>query len=129
LDKNLFKELDEIASDFQVKILEAALKGNDDNFDVLFELANAYTSAGRYGEGLKIDKKLAKIRPSHPIVRYNLACSLSLLGEMDESLEELEESFKLGYHDYNYVIRDPDLENLRKDGRFATLIEKYLKRT
>ena len=124
--KKLKDRLEEIGDEFRVRILEAALKGNPDNFDVLFELGNAYTTSGRYEEGLAIDRRLIRLRPDNPIVHYNLACSLSLLGEIDESLEELEASFKLGYREYNYVISDSDLQNLRKDGRFAELIERYL---
>ncbi len=126
MGKKIEEQLEEIGEDFQVRILEAALKGNPDSFDVLFELGNAYTQSSRYEEGLEIDRRLIRLRPDNPIVHYNLACSLSLLGEIDESLEELETCFMLGYREYNYVISDSDLENVRMDNRFAELIERYL---
>lgn len=127
MDKKLKKRLNEIGDDFQVRVLEAALKGDAENFDVLSELGNIYTRTGRYWEGLEIDRKLARLKPDNPVVHYNLACSLSLLGEIDGALEELEASFNLGYREYNHIISDPDLENVKKDERFAGLVERYLR--
>lgn len=126
MDKNIRSQLDKIGDDFEVGILEAALKSDSENFNVLFELGNAYTRTGRYEEGLEIDRKLSRLKPENPVVHYNLACSLSLLQMKDEAFEELEASFKLGYREYNFIISDPDLENLRSDGRFAELIKRYI---
>jgi tetratricopeptide (TPR) repeat protein len=126
MDKDLQEQLDEIGDEFQVRVLEAALEKDLEDFNVLFELGNAYTRTGRYEDGLKIDRKLTRLKPESPTVHYNLACSLSLLGDIDEALAEIESSFKLGYRDYNYIISDPDLENVRRDGRFAELIERHL---
>jgi len=125
--KDILRQLDKIGDDFQVRILEAGLKSDSENYNILFELGNAYTRTGRYEEGLDIDRKLTRIKPGNPVVHYNLACSLALLQRMDEAFEELEVSFKLGYREYNYIISDPDLENLRGDGRFAELVERYLR--
>jgi tetratricopeptide (TPR) repeat protein len=122
----LKSELARIGEDFEVGILEAALKGNEDNFEILFALGNAYTRTGKYEEGLRIDMKLMELEPDNPVVHYNYACSLSLLGRIVESLGELEKSFKLGYREYNHTVSDPDLENVRKDERFGKLIERYL---
>jgi tetratricopeptide (TPR) repeat protein len=125
--ENLEKRLDEVADEFQLRILEAALKGDEDNFDVLFELGNAYTRAGRYEDGLQVDQKLTSLQPANPIAHYNFSCSLSLLGRVDEALDELEQSFRLGYREFNHILSDPDLENLHGDRRFSDLIERYLR--
>jgi len=126
MHKKIRRQLDEIGDDFQVRVLEAALKSDSENFNVLFELGNAYTRAGRYEAGLDIDRKLILLKPENPIVHYNLACSLALLQRTDEALDELEVSFKLGYREYNHIISDPDIESLRDDKRFAELVERYL---
>ena len=124
--KELGNRLEEIGDEFQLRILEAALKGDEDNFDVLFELGNAYTRVGRYEDGLRVDRKLTRLQPKNPIAHYNFSCSLSLLGRIDEALEELEKSFRLGYREYNHIVSDPDLDNVRRDRRFNELIERYL---
>lgn len=120
------KKLSDIGDDFQIRILEAALKGNPDDFNVLFALGNAYTQAGRYDEGLAVDRKLTQMKPDNAVVHYNLACSLSLLERVDEALDELGVSFELGYREYNHVLSDPDLERVRRSDRFSELIERYL---
>jgi tetratricopeptide (TPR) repeat protein len=124
--KELSSRLEELGDDFQLRILEAALKGDEENFDVLFELGNAYTRVGRYEDGLRVDRKLTQLQPTNPIAHYNFSCSLSLLGKVDEALEELEKSFRLGYREYNHIVSDPDLDNVRRDRRFSELIERYL---
>ncbi len=126
MDKKLKKQLKALGDDFHIGILKAAASGNPGNFGILFELGNAYTHTGQYEDGLRIDRELIKLRPEDPVVRYNLACSLSLLGQLDEAFQEIEESFRLGYSEYNYALSDPDLENLRKDRRFAMLLERYM---
>lgn len=126
IDKNLEKRLQEISDDFQVRIFESALEGSSDDFHILSELGNVYTRAGRYEDGLRIDRKLTEMSPENPVVHYNLSCSLSLLGQIDEALRELETSFKLGYLEFDHVLGDPDLENLREDNRFPKLLERYM---
>jgi len=51
-------------------------------------------------------------------VHYNFACSLSLIGSLEEAFKKIEEAVLLGYDDFSYILKDPDLENLRKHPRF-----------
>ena len=89
--------------------------------DALVNLGNLYTQCGLYDLGLEIDRRLAKLRPDDAIVRYNLACSLSLLENVDESLDELAKAIKLGYKDYKHMLHDDDLKNVRNERRFEEL--------
>jgi len=57
-------------------------------------------------------------------VHYNLACSYSLLGRIEDALLSLKRAINLGYEDFDYLLRDPDLENLKKDKRFRHLLKK-----
>ena len=54
----------------------------------------------------------------------NLACSYSNLEDVDAAFEALHRAFDLGYNDYRHLLRDPDLENLRKDRRFKSLLNR-----
>jgi tetratricopeptide (TPR) repeat protein len=113
--------------DFEISFYEGVLKKRPDFFQALTALGNAYTVRGDYAEGLKIDLRLSRLRRDDPMVHYNLACSYSLLGKIDSAFKTLKNAIGLGYDDFNYLRRDPDLENLRKDKRFETLF-KALKR-
>jgi len=54
-------------------------------------------------------------------VFYNLACSYSLLKQVEEAFAALREAVKLGYDDARWLTKDPDLDNLRHDNRFEKI--------
>ena len=101
------------SSDFELSFLERLAKDNPNFVDALIPLADAYTQRGLYREGLQIDKHLAKIRKNDPIVHYNLACSLALVGEKTKAITALKHAVRLGYHDFEHLKRDKDLEIVR----------------
>lgn len=114
--------------DFQISFYEKLLKENPKFLDVLIALGDAYTKGGRYEEGLKIDQRLARLRPDDPVVHYNLACSYSLLKKPDLCLKTLKKAIHLGYCDFFFMQKDPDLEFIRKDPRYKELLSEYSKR-
>jgi tetratricopeptide (TPR) repeat protein len=108
--------------DFEISFFENILKTNPDFVEALIALGDAYTKRGRYEDGLKIDQRLAQLRPDDPLVHYNLACSYSLLKMPDQSLEALKKAIRLGYRDFRFMKKDPDLDFIRKDPRFKELL-------
>ena len=95
-----------------------------DNLAALFELGTVLTRLGRFEEGLEVDHRLVSIQPEEPILRYNLACSLALVGRKDESLDELSRAIDLGYDDLAHMMRDRDLETIRGSERFVDLARR-----
>lgn len=114
--------------DFEISFYESLLKENPDFVDALIALGDAYTKRGRYKEGLKIDLRLAKLKPDEPVVHYNLACSYSLLRMSDLCLKALEKALCLGYQDLAFMEKDPDLEFIRKDPRYKELLSRLIKK-
>ncbi|MBN2120577.1 MAG: tetratricopeptide repeat protein [Candidatus Omnitrophica bacterium] len=109
---------------FEIKFYER-LVNNEPNFaEALSCLGEAYTRGGLFNEGLEVDLRLAKLKPDDPVVYYNLACSYSLLGRIDEAFSALKKSILLGYEDFSYILKDKDLENIRRDKRFLRLMNK-----
>lgn len=109
--------------DFEISFFESLLKENPNFVDALIPLGDAYTKRGLYEKGLEVDLRLAELLPLDPLVYYNLACSYSLLGKIDLALQTLEKAIKLGYKDFRFMNKDPDLENVRKDNRYLYLIK------
>ena len=107
---------------FDIELFEAVIARDPENIEALFSLGNAYTKRGQYIKGLDIDQRLVDIMPDDGTVRYNLACSYSLLGEVDLALEELTIAIELGYDDLEFMQTDPDLKNVRNDSRFQDLV-------
>lgn len=118
------RTLDRLGLDFEVGIFEAFLGAEPEHLRALEALATAYTQSGRYEDTLRVDRKLANLLPANPVAHYNVACSLSLLGRADESVDALEKAIALGWSDFKQLKKDPDLENARKCERFRVLIAK-----
>ena len=109
---------------FQVGIFEEAVANNPEDTDALRFLSHGYAALGRMEEGLGADRRLVELLPRDERVRYNLACSLSLTGKIDEAIEVFERAIELGFQDLNLVSRDPDLDPLREDPRFDALVAR-----
>jgi tetratricopeptide (TPR) repeat protein len=119
-----FKKIKAQDLDFQMEFYEGILTENPDFADALIALGEIYTKKGLYEKGLKVDRKLAKLKPDNAIVHYNLGCSLSLVGDIANSFKAIKRAIDLGYDDFGFMNNDPDLSNLRQDGRFEELIKK-----
>jgi len=72
-------------------------------------------------EGLEVDERLARLEPRNPLVLYNLACSYSLTNQVERGLEILKQAIALGYRDFKWLRRDPDLRRLRRHSGFAAI--------
>lgn len=113
--------------EFQMVFYEGIVRQRPDFIDVLIVLGEIYTKKRLYEKGLKVDKKLSKLRPQSPIIHYNLACSFSLVGDTLNSFKAIKRAILLGYDDFIFMDSDPDLSNLRRDDRFTTFVKKIRK--
>ncbi|HZI33254.1 MAG TPA: hypothetical protein VFF11_13015 [Candidatus Binatia bacterium] len=110
--------------DTKIQFIEGLVRRDPDYVDALQLLGDHYTQRGRYLEGLHVDERLARLEPKNPLVFYNLACSYSLTEEFDRALFALDHAIKLGYRDFAWLAKDPDLKKLRANPAFAELKEK-----
>jgi Flp pilus assembly protein TadD len=114
----------DLGLDFEISLYERSLASDPSDTEVLDALGLAYTARGLYDKGLEVDRRLTRIEPDNHTFVYNLACSLSLLGRIGESVLALEHAIELGFRDLELLTRDPDLKAVRTDPRFLGLIEK-----
>lgn len=118
------KEKDPRELDVEISFLEGLIRRDPAYVEALQILGDDYTERGRIEEGLLVDQKLSQLEPQNPLVFYNLACSLSLAGKLDEAAHAVETALDLGYRDFKWLARDPDLKALRKHAQYARLREK-----
>jgi tetratricopeptide (TPR) repeat protein len=116
------RTLERLGLDFEIGFFESVLEKNRDSVSALFSLGELYTQNGDYAEGLAVDERLSALFPFDPTVRYNLACSLSLLDRCDDALEALRKSINLGYDDFETLQNDTDLDNVRNHAGFIELL-------
>lgn len=114
--------------DFEISFFERLLEKNPNFVHALAALGDNYTKTGRYKDGLKIDQRLVKLKPVDSFVYYNLACSYSLLKMTEPCLKALRKAIVLGYRDFAFMQKDPDLEFIRKSLRFKQLLFRYSKK-
>ncbi len=105
-------------------LYEDALRRDPDDLGSISWLAHAYTRIGRVAEGLELDRKLTSLLPDDSTVRYNLACSFAMLGQIEEALSTLEQAIDLGYRDADLMRKDEDLTRLWDEPRFKELLDR-----
>lgn len=110
--------------DVRIEFIEGIVRRDPAYVDALQLLGDHYTQRGRYVEGLHVDERLARLEPESPLVFYNLACSYSLTDQFDRAAEALEKALSLGYRDFHWLAKDPDLRKLRKNPVFQRIEDK-----
>ena len=100
--------------DIEIGFIEGVVRRAPAYVDALQLLGDDYTRRGRFSEGLKVDEQLVELRPTDPMIHYNLACSYSLTDQCEAAFASLGHALDLGYHDFKWLSRDPDLTNLRR---------------
>jgi tetratricopeptide (TPR) repeat protein len=110
--------------DAEIAFMEGLVKRDPCYIDALLILGDDYTRRDRFEEGLRIDERLCALRPEDCMVHYNLACSLSLLGQCDLAATALERAINLGYSDFDFMAKDPDLKNLREHAGYKRIRAK-----
>ena len=111
--------------DFELAFFGGILEQSPDYVDVLRILGSLLTLKGRFAEGLKIDRRLVRLRPEDALAHYNLACSYALLQRTDQSIKILRRAVELGYRDFRYMREDHDLAAIRHDPRFRQLLREF----
>jgi len=110
--------------DVKIEFIEGLIRREPDYVDALQLLGDHYTQRGRYAEGLKVDERLARLQPDDALIYYNLACSYSLTEKYDRAALALEKALTLGYRDFNWLARDPDLDKLRQQPVYRDIQDK-----
>lgn len=110
--------------DIKIRFLEGLVQRDPGYVEALQLLGDHYTRRGRFENGLHVDEQLSRLTPDNPIVFYNLACSYSLTGQIEEAAGSLERALDLGYRDFKWLAKDPDLATLREHARFQTIEDK-----
>lgn len=128
--------VEKLGLEFEAALLEAAIQKVDwegkgpagpsaNEIGCLVSLHDIYSRLKQKRKGLRVDRLLVTLCPGDKKLRYNLACSHSLVGEVEEAFEELKSAIELGYDNFDLLQGDNDLDNLREDPRYRELLEEF----
>ena len=110
--------------DTKIAFMEGLVRRDSNYVEALQLLGDHYTQRGRFSEGLHVDERLARLEPQNPLVFYNLACSYSLTDQFDRAVFALDRAIELGYRDFKWLAKDPDLKKLRAQPAFGEIKDK-----
>lgn len=116
------KELRDL--DIEIEFIAGVVRRAPDYVEALQVLGDDYTRRGRFADGLDVDEQLVRLRPSDPLTHYNLACSYALTIRFNDAVNSLERALALGYNDFKWISRDPDLRRLRRHPLFKKIREQ-----
>jgi non-specific serine/threonine protein kinase len=104
--------------------IERRLELNPDDARAVTMGAVSLCRLGQPDDGLKWADRAVAIDPEDPGIRYNVACLFALQGQGDKAIATLQEAFRAGFANTEWVEKDPDLSSLRDDPRFKALLDR-----
>jgi hypothetical protein len=113
--------------DVKISFLEGVVRRDPGFVEALQVLGDHYTQRGEHKHSLDVDIQLSLLEPRNPLVFYNLACSYSLNGDVDLAATALEKALTLGYCDFKWLAKDPDLRSLRNHPVYKSIVARIRK--
>ena len=107
--------------DVEIGYIEGVVRRDPTYVEALEILGTDYTQRGRLDDGLLVDEQLVRLRPQDAMAHYNLACSYSLTKQCEAAAAALERALRLGYRDFKWLAKDPDLTNLRRHAAYEKI--------
>ncbi len=88
-------------------------------------LGSLLKKPGCLEESVTACKKAVLLDPECTAAYYDLACYYSLLSKREQALAAMEMALCKGFSDFEWLRRDPDLEDLRLNPEFEFLLQSY----
>ncbi|HTH63963.1 MAG TPA: protein kinase [Gemmatimonadales bacterium] len=123
--KALGREADSLATLRRgLEVAERHLELNPDDARALYLGAGAMVQLGERERGLDWTRRAYAIDSEDPGVLYNVACSYAQMDKHDEAMTCLEKAVQNGFGHREWFENDSDLDSLRDDPRFQTLLKR-----
>lgn len=93
--------------------------------DAYANLGASYMQLGKLNLAMDALTKAEAMDPKHSLTLYNMTALHSLNGDEDLALEYLDRTLTSGFENYDSIRFDPDLQNLRGEPEFRSILEKH----
>ena len=110
---------------FDLDFFGRVLLRNANHVDALRQQVELLARIGDHERALELDRRLVTLAPCDVIARYNLACSLSMVGDVEGAVVALDMALEMGYCDWAHLESDADLQAVRDHQAFDELLRKY----
>ena len=109
---DLYRQLGE--DDQAIAHYQKALSIQSGSVKASYGLVLVYSQRQEYAKAVNVLLEMKRLQPDNPEVYYNLACLYAKQDMPDESIRWLKQSIDKGFHNWDLIKKDPDLENIRK---------------
>ena len=106
-----------------IKLYPKYLSQNPDDARGHIFYAHALLRIGKTKDAEQEAEKAIDLSPNDALMSYNVACFHSRLGNKDSGIKYLEQAIKLGYANYEWIKRDPDLNNIHNETGYTELLK------
>jgi serine/threonine protein kinase/Tfp pilus assembly protein PilF len=122
--RSLGKHEDEVAHLRRgLSLMEGSLELNPDDARAANLAAGVFASLGEEEPALKYAERSLAIDPEDPMLLYNVACTYSSLGRIDQAISCLERAVEKGFGHREWIDNDPDLAPLRDNPRYQAIVD------
>jgi len=91
----------------------------------LNNLAFIHMKNKNYPTSISLFKRIIEVQPMSTAAFYNIACTYAIQQKSEEALFYFEEALKKGFDNWDHIMSDTDMENIRGTERFRRLKKKY----
>lgn len=84
-----------------------------------------YSNRQEYHKALDVLMNMQKIQPNNPDIYYNISCIYAKQKMIDQSVNWLKQSVGKGFHNWELIENDPDLEIIRNTSAVNELIKNH----
>ena len=116
------KEVDEINKK-AVQFYPRYLEQNPDDSRARMFYAQVLMSNEKSDQAEKETTTALELSPNDSILLYNAACVYSCINKNQLAITTLKNAVAGGFEHYDWIKRDPDLDNIRKEPEFIELIK------
>ena len=120
---DVYKDLKDYPN--QIQYFKKALELDSTQNYHLQDLGFAYIRAKYYGPGISCLKKVVQLYPNDTASYYNLACGYSLANDIENGMKYLKSALEKGLKQYELLLQDTDIANLRNLPGFSILLKQY----
>ena len=117
------KEEGEAANRKGFELAEKAFKLNPEDARAYYMGAGALVRLGQQEKGLEWANRAMAIDPDDPAILYNVACVFTSVNKIENAIDCLEKTVKIGASYKDWMLNDSDLDPLRDHPRFKALLE------
>ncbi len=106
-----------------LKFFARYLEQNLDDARARIFYAQTLVIVGKIEEAKKETTSALELNPNDNVMSYNAACVYSRTNEKKLAIETLKNTIIAGFENYDWIKRDPDLENIKNEPEFLELIK------